>query len=79
MAKNGLELKWEKCQFCLNEIEYLGYTINDDRIKLGREHVKALLDYHVPRKSKQVQNFFGIGELFHTIFLEFCFNREAFI
>jgi hypothetical protein len=40
-----------------NRITYLGYSISEDGIQPSAENVKSVVNYPVPRNTKEVQRF----------------------
>ena len=42
IKKAGLKLRMDKCKFCFNKIEFLGYVIGTNRIKIDEKKMKKL-------------------------------------
>jgi transposase InsO family protein len=55
----------KKCQFLMQEIQYVGYTINGKGISFSREKKQEILDFPVPRTAGQLKQFMGLAEQFH--------------
>ena len=55
----------KKCQFLMQEIQYVGYTINTQGITFSREKKQEILDFPVPRTAGQLKQFMGLAEQFH--------------
>lgn len=56
----GLEIKREKCEFCVPKISYLGFILDCDGLRLDPFKVAPILDYPVPRDVKQLRRFLGM-------------------
>jgi len=65
VEKNGLRLKKEKCKFFMDEVEFLGYSINAEGVKPIPEKVKAILNAPVPQNTGQVRSFLGMVQYYH--------------
>jgi hypothetical protein len=55
----------KKCQFLMQEIQYVGYTIIAKEISFSREKKQEILDFPVPRTAGQLKQFMGLAEQFH--------------
>ncbi|KAI4890648.1 hypothetical protein NFI96_026380, partial [Prochilodus magdalenae] len=60
LEKAGLTLKPGKCQFCWNELKFLGYKVSPDGILLDSDKIDAVLKFPVPTDVKQVRQFLGL-------------------
>lgn len=68
MAKNGLELCLDKCDFGICEIDYMyGYTVSEQGVKPCRIHVQTILNYSIPSDVRAVQRFLGLAGYFRKI------------
>ncbi|KAF7640705.1 hypothetical protein LDENG_00021390, partial [Lucifuga dentata] len=56
----GLSLKLSKCQFCLNELTFLGYRVTPHGIMPDTNKVKAVMEFSTPSTVKQVRQFLGL-------------------
>lgn len=63
-AKNGLRIKWKKCQFLQRNIEYLGYNICDGEIRPTSEKTEAVMKFPEPKCYREVQQFLGLTGYF---------------
>jgi hypothetical protein len=61
LEKNDLYLKPEKCEFCKEEIEYLGFIIAEGKIMMDPKKVAGIADWPVPTTLRQLRSFLGFG------------------
>jgi hypothetical protein len=57
LRANGLFAKPEKCAFHQTEIEYLGYLVSPDGVKMDPKKVSAVVDWPEPTNVTQLQAF----------------------
>ena len=69
LQKNDLFCKPEKCKFFQREMEYLGFLISHNQIKMDPTKVQAILDWPDPLMIKQIQELLGFGN-FYRRFIE---------
>lgn len=60
LASAGLSLKLSKCQFCLNELVFLGYRVTPDGVSPDPKKVEAVTEFKTPKDVKQVRGFLGL-------------------
>lgn len=56
----NLKLKREKCKFMQSEVNYLGHLIGKEGIKIDPEKIAAIVNYPIPRTTKQLRTFLGM-------------------
>ncbi|KAJ8506975.1 hypothetical protein ONZ45_g10598 [Pleurotus djamor] len=61
LRANKLYAKGEKCEFHADTVEYLGYILSPDGLKMSEDKIKVIQDWPEPRKVKDVQSFLGKG------------------
>ena len=69
LEENDLFLKPEKCAFKEKEIEFLGLYITEEAVKMDEVKVKAITEWLVPKKVKDIQRFWGLAN-FYQRFVE---------
>ena len=57
LSDAGLKVNADKCNFCTDEIEYLGYVLTSDGIKPQKNKVQAILTLLLPKGVKQLRAF----------------------
>jgi len=71
LQKNGLAVAPEKCLWRLQEVEFLGYIIGRDGIKMSTEKVEAVLQWERPGNITEVQSFLGFANFYHHFIREY--------
>lgn len=56
----GMTLKFTKCHFFKQEVEYLGYTIRKGEIHLNNNKIQAIIDFPPPTTLKGLQRALGM-------------------
>lgn len=59
LRANGLFANPKKCEFNKTTVEYLGYILSPDGLRMSMDKVQTILDWPTPRKVKDVQSFLG--------------------
>ena len=57
LATAGMKLKWDKCSFLLQEVEYLGHNISTKGLKLTTGKVQAIVQAPQPTNVTQLKLF----------------------
>jgi len=57
LQENGLAVSTEKCIWKTQEVEFLGYIIGQEGIKMSQEKVEAVLSWQRPNSLTEVQSF----------------------
>ena len=56
----SLQLKKEKCSFCLPEVDYLGHTISAEGLRPSSSKARAITEVCQPANVTQLKAFFGL-------------------
>ncbi|XP_052564009.1 uncharacterized protein K02A2.6-like [Culex pipiens pallens] len=59
--ERNVELNWDKCEFGLTEIEFLGHRITADGIVPTNDKVKAIKSFRRPENEAEVRSFLGLA------------------
>ena len=71
MEENDLFLKPEKCEFEKTKVEYLGYLISQNLIKMDPKKLAGISDWPVPKNLRQVRSFLGFGNFYRRFIKQF--------
>ena len=55
-----LQLKLKKCEFYVQETEFLGHWITTDSIQIDKYKIKAIQDWPELKNIKEIQQFAGL-------------------
>ena len=75
LRKHKLYANPDKCEFHSTTVEYLGYILSPEGLSMAEDKVKAILDWPVPRKIKDIQSFLG----FANFYRRFIFNYSDIV
>ena len=64
LRDEGLSINVEKCEFDVEETRYLGHILSTSGIRPDPCKVQALLDWPVPKTTKEVHQFHGLGSYY---------------
>ena len=64
LQANGLAISPEKCAWKAKEVEFLGYIIGRNGIKMLEEKVEAVLGWKTPNSLTEVQSFLGFANFY---------------
>jgi len=62
--RNRLAVSPEKCVWKTQEVEFLGYIIGKEGIKMSNEKVEAVLSWKTPESLTEVQSFLGFANFY---------------
>ncbi|CAF1158517.1 unnamed protein product, partial [Adineta ricciae] len=60
LKEANLTLKASKCQFCRQEMHYLGHVVTSKGIKPDPNLIKSVIEFPQPKKIKDIQSFLGL-------------------
>ncbi len=62
-----LKVNADKSHFCTHEIEYLGYILTREGIKVQPKKVQAILALNLPNNVKELGHFIGMVQYYHDM------------
>ncbi|MBW0486650.1 hypothetical protein O181_026365 [Austropuccinia psidii MF-1] len=65
LRANNLSPKASKCLFHVSSVEYLGYFVFSEGLKVEKEEVQQILNWQPPRNLKALQSFLGFVNFYH--------------
>jgi hypothetical protein len=71
LKENKLYAKFEKCEFGVTEVDFLGHRITQEGLKMDGHKVKAILDWEPPRLVLALRSFLGLASFHHKFIKNF--------
>ncbi|WMV54700.1 hypothetical protein MTR67_048085 [Solanum verrucosum] len=56
-----LYVKFSKCEFWLKSVEFLGYIVSDERIRVDNQKIEALKNWPRPTMPTEIRSFLGLA------------------
>lgn len=72
MRQHRLFANAKKCEFNKSEVEYLGYVVGQDGIKMDEKKVSTIRDWPLPQSLKDVQAFLGFANFYRRFIRNFA-------
>ncbi|CAK1599605.1 unnamed protein product [Parnassius mnemosyne] len=60
----GLTLKVDKCQFFMQNVDYLGFEISKDGVRPGKKKIESVEKFPEPANQHNVRQFLGLARFF---------------
>jgi hypothetical protein len=76
LRKHKLYVKFNKCDFYQNKIQYLGHVISEEGIAVDVDKIRAIMEWSIAKDVVDIQSFMGIIEYYHR-FIE-GFSKIAY-
>ncbi|CAF4354949.1 unnamed protein product [Rotaria sp. Silwood2] len=73
---SGLILHISKCQFCKTKIKYLGHVVSQSGIEPDPDKIRAVRDYSVPTRLKEVRTFLGLTSYYRRFIKKYATIAE---
>jgi len=64
LTANGLAVSPEKCVWKTQEVEFLGYIIGREGVKMSKDKVDAVLKWKTPESLAEVQSILGFANFY---------------
>ena len=64
LIKHNVTINPAKCQIGLEEIEYVGHTVNSKGTHFSREKLQKVINFTRPKTGKQLRSFLGLANYF---------------
>ena len=65
LLDNDLYVKPEKCIFFTEKVDFLGFIIEDGKIRMDPTKLSGILEWPAPKTLKQVRSFIGFCNFYH--------------
>src|SRR5438445_6484595 len=70
-VQKDLYLKLGKCEFTKEEIEFLGWKVNKDRLTMDLKKVQVVMKWQSPTRVKGVRSFLEMANFYHPFIPKF--------
>ena len=60
LAEYGMFINFEKCQFAMNSVNFLGHNISDKGILPTVQNLQKILDFSLPKDADHLRSFLGM-------------------
>jgi hypothetical protein len=71
LAKNDLVISLEKYVWGEKELEFLGYILTPQGMRMAKDKTKAIQEWQTPKSLRDVQSFLGFANLYRRFILGF--------
>jgi len=71
LRDNRLAVSAEKCEWAKEEVEFLGYVIGRDGVKMSQEKVEGVLEWKTPKSLVEVQQFLGFANFYRRFIRDY--------
>ena len=71
LRKHGLYARPDKCRFSSDSVEYLGFILSKEGLKMDPSKVQTIQDWPEPRKVKDIQSFLGFANFYRRFISEY--------
>jgi len=72
LEENDLFVKPEKYVWKVREAGFLGVIIGEDRVRMEKEKVQGVIEWPVPRSTKNMQKFLGLANYYRQFVKDFA-------
>ncbi|MBW0584985.1 hypothetical protein O181_124700 [Austropuccinia psidii MF-1] len=67
LRDNNLSSKASKCVFHASSVEYLGYVVSCDGLRMDYSKVQQILNWPQPKNIKSLESFLGFANFYHCL------------
>ena len=64
LQEHGLYVKLEKCEFHVQEINFLGFVITPNGVRMSDDRISTITEWPVPRSLTEIQIFLGFANFY---------------
>jgi hypothetical protein len=71
LRKAGLKMKFKKCKFATNELEYLGYIVTRQGLKADPKKIEKIIKWPTPTNTRELRGFIGLASYYRRFVKRF--------
>jgi len=73
LTKAGLQVKPQKCEFHTNNVEYLGFIITTEGLRMDPAKIITIIEWPIPKKLRDVRSFLGFGNFYRRFIQDYSY------
>ena len=72
LRNEKLYAKFSKCEFWLQEVQFLGHVVNKEGIKVDPANIEAVMNWERPKTPTEVRSFMGLAGYYQRFVQDFA-------
>ncbi|KAD7117192.1 hypothetical protein E3N88_04460 [Mikania micrantha] len=71
LAREKLYAKFSKCEFWLQEVQFLGHVVNENGIQVDPSKIRVVKQWETPRTPTEIRQFLGLAGYYRRFIKNF--------